>query len=163
MWSGCTIIAVHSHADLSSVENSAISEVHHKPSSGITVYRNTGRLDAAGMPVLVLALRIPRPRCLSPGRYVYLRVVDWDGSGRPSLVIGAVHKQPFGRQEQIILMRNLGGNDGDFEFASTPLGIGGPSQANCKSMGIMAIVGVVACFVFSVITLPAILTLRGSR
>ncbi|MBW1900897.1 MAG: MMPL family transporter [Deltaproteobacteria bacterium] len=49
---------------------------------------------------------------------------------------------------------------------TTMCGFGSLSMADyhvLKSMGIMAIVGVVACFVFSVITLPAILTLRGSR
>jgi predicted RND superfamily exporter protein len=49
---------------------------------------------------------------------------------------------------------------------TTMCGFGSLSMADyhvLKSMGIMAIVGVVACFVFSVITLPAILRVRESH
>ncbi len=48
-------------------------------SGGIKVYRNTGRMDAAGMPVLELAQRPEYPSCIGKGRYPGLRVVDWDG------------------------------------------------------------------------------------
>jgi len=49
---------------------------------------------------------------------------------------------------------------------TTVCGFGSLSIANyhvLESMGVMAIVGVVACFVFSVMTLPAILVIRDRR
>jgi VCBS repeat protein len=67
----------------------------------IKVYRNTGEKDGAGLPRLELALKLPKP----PGMvgYVGLRVVDWDGDGRPSLVVGAGAGGATGMR----LLRNL--------------------------------------------------------
>ncbi|MBB75916.1 MAG: hypothetical protein CMJ75_15530 [Planctomycetaceae bacterium] len=93
---------------------------------GIKVYRNTGAVDAVGLPVLKLAQRPEYPSCLAPGRYPRIRVVDWDGSGRPSLVLGTLWKGELdGRRQllrQIVLMRGIGGKKGKWEFESAPLG-----------------------------------------
>ncbi len=94
---------------------------------GIKVYRNTGRLDAAGLPILELAQRLKRPACIAPGRYPYIRVIDWDGSGRPSIMMGIIWKaREEGRMQvrrQIALMRNVGGEKGNWKFESVPLGL----------------------------------------
>ena len=93
---------------------------------GIKVYRNTGVLDAVGMPVLELAQRPEYPSCLARGRYPRIRVMDWDGSGRPSLMLGTLWKGDLdGRRQllrQIVLMRAMGGEKGKWEFQSAPLG-----------------------------------------
>ena len=75
---------------------------------GIKVYRNTGKLDATGMPRLELAIHMKQPRCIAPGRLLHVRVVDWDGTGRPSMVIGVhyVDKKTGFRREQIALLLN---------------------------------------------------------
>lgn len=77
---------------------------------GIKVYRNTGRLDAAGLPVLELSERIRFPSCLVVGRYLQVKVRDWDGSGRPSMILASVYHDKFTNHqgEQIILMLNQG-------------------------------------------------------
>ncbi len=56
-------------------------------SSHIKIYRNTGEKGGVGLPELELALKLPKPSGMVGG--VGLRVVDWDGEGRPSLVVGA--------------------------------------------------------------------------
>jgi len=56
-------------------------------SSFIKVYRNTGKKDRVGLPILKLALRIPKPREMDG--ITGLRVLDWDGEGRPSIVLGS--------------------------------------------------------------------------
>lgn len=93
---------------------------------GIKVYRNTGALDAVGLPVLELAQRPEYPPCLARGRYPCLRVMDWDKSGRPSLMLGTMWKGELnGRRQllrQIVLMRAVGGAKGEWEFQSAPLG-----------------------------------------
>jgi hypothetical protein len=94
---------------------------------GIRVYRNTGRLDKAGLPILKLAQRPEYPSCLARGRYPCLRVTDWDDSGRPSLMIGTLWKGELeGHQQllrQIVLMRAVGGEKGEWKFESAPLGL----------------------------------------
>ena len=92
---------------------------------GIKVYRNTGRLDAVGLPILELAQRPEYPSCIAKGRYPGLRVVDWDGSGRPTLVIGTMYRgerEGLGILRQIAVMRTVGGEKGDWKFESVPLG-----------------------------------------
>ena len=61
---------------------------------GIKVYRNTGERDAAGLPALELAATVAFPPLLAAGRYLQIKVRDWDGSGRPSLIIGSVFPRP---------------------------------------------------------------------
>ena len=94
---------------------------------GIKVYRNHGDLDATGMPRLELALHMDQPGCIAPGRLLHIRVVDWDGSGRPSMVIGVIYhdKETFARREQIALIRNTGGTRETPTFEETPFPIAG--------------------------------------
>ena len=93
---------------------------------GIKVYRNTGRIDRVGLPILKLAQRPKYPTCLARGRYPRLRVVDWDGSGRPSLMIGTLWKGQLNGKRQILrqigLMRAVDGSNGNWKFESAPLG-----------------------------------------
>lgn len=67
----------------------------------IKIYRNTGEKDGVGLPRLELALKLPKPSGMIG--YVGLRVVDWDGEGRPSLVVGAGAADTT----RIRLLRNL--------------------------------------------------------
>lgn len=99
---------------------------------GIRVYRNLGELDATGLPMLELAQRIRPPSCLAPiAFYKSVRAVDWDGSGRPSLILGSMHAlkqnwQLVGRFEQMVLMLNVGGSARrGWKFKTVPLAIAG--------------------------------------
>ncbi len=96
---------------------------------GIKVYRNSGERDAAGLPALELAATVPFPPQLSVGRYLQIKVRDWDGSGRPSLIIGSVFhdRDTHVQREQIVLMRNTGRDaaTGDWTFSTTVLPISG--------------------------------------
>ncbi|MCP4640400.1 MAG: VCBS repeat-containing protein [bacterium] len=85
---------------------------------GVRVYRNTGAFDAAGMPKLERALTLSVPPFFPPSLYLGFRVVDWDGSGRPSLLLGGPLPMENG---QIALMRNVGGTPEKPEFESLPL------------------------------------------
>ncbi|MBN1553307.1 MAG: VCBS repeat-containing protein [Phycisphaerae bacterium] len=90
--------------------------------SGIRVYRNTGHLDETGMPRLELALKLNFPYKLPPSMNRGIRVVDWDGSGRPSILIGAAYQEPDGTDYgQIWLMRNIGGTPTRPKFDTVPL------------------------------------------
>lgn len=90
--------------------------------SGIRVYRNTGRLDATGAPRLELALKLKFPHELPPSMNRGIRIVDWDGSGRPSIFIGAAYREPDGTDfGQIWLMRNIGGTPMHPKFDIIPL------------------------------------------
>lgn len=97
---------------------------------GIQVYRNTGARDRAGLPRLEYAMTIERPACLAPAMYTVVRVVDWDGSGRPSMLLGALYddKENFVHKEQIVLMRNRGGARGKWRFDAVPLPVEYKSQ-----------------------------------
>ncbi len=99
---------------------------------GIKVYRNLGRLDAVGMPMLELALHLDRPECIAPARLINVHVVDWDGTGRPSLVIGAIYvdKKTLAHREQIALLRNVGGSREAPEFEPIPFPITGYRAAS---------------------------------
>ena len=90
---------------------------------GIKVYRNTGARDAAGLPALELAATVPFPPLLAAGRYLQLKVRDWDGSGRPSLIIGSVShdKQTHVAREQIVLLRNTGRDPATGDWAFSPM------------------------------------------
>ena len=72
---------------------------------GIQVWRNLGSLDGAGLPLLELALTVDLPQGLPPTPYICPRVVDWDHSGRPSVLIGAPHIRAGVDNGQIILLR----------------------------------------------------------
>jgi len=85
------------------------------------VYRNTGRLDEAGLPVLQRAVDIAIPKVLPPTPYLGLRVVDWDGSGRPSFILGSPYVEAGIDNGQIWLMRNVGGTPERPKFKSFPL------------------------------------------
>ena len=98
---------------------------------GIRVFRNTGDTDRAGLPRLELAQTIERPGCLAPGMYTKVRVVDWDGSGRPSLVLGTLYadKTDYLFLEQFVLMLNRGRTRrGEWKFQAKPIGIEYKSQ-----------------------------------
>ena len=98
---------------------------------GIRVFRNRGGTDRAGLPKLELAETIERPACLAPGMYTKVRVVDWDGSGRPSLVLGTLYadKKNYLFLEQMVLMLNRGRRrGGGWKFESMPLGVEYKSQ-----------------------------------
>ena len=95
---------------------------------GIKVYRNQGTRDARGLPELQLGSRVPFPEALGIGRYLHMRVVDWDGSKRPSLVIGSRvnDKQHHTDREQIFLMLNDGKDEsGEWRFRSMPFPLSG--------------------------------------
>ena len=96
---------------------------------GIKVYRNSGERDAAGLPVLSLAATVPIPEQMAVGRYLQIKVRDWDGSGRPSLIIGSVFhdRDSHVEREQILLLRNRGRDpaSGDWTFSSMMLPVSG--------------------------------------
>ena len=98
--------------------------------SGIRIYRNTGRPDATGLPRLRHALTMKRPDCLAPGTYTNVRAVDWDGSGRPSLLLGTSFSDKTRHMavEQVVLMRNVGRSGRQWQFESKPLGVEHKSQ-----------------------------------
>ena len=98
--------------------------------SGIKVYRNSGKLDGAGMPLLQHALTMERPACLAPGMYTNVRVVDWDGSGRPSVMLGTAFsdKSRHMSVEQVLLMRNRGKSPQGWKFETRALGVEYKSQ-----------------------------------
>ncbi|MBP86598.1 MAG: hypothetical protein CMJ64_07780 [Planctomycetaceae bacterium] len=106
--------------------NGRLDLITFSRTGGIKVYRNIGARDAVGLPVLELAQRPEYPPCLARGRYPCIRVMDWDGSGRPSLMLGTMWKGEMdGRRQllrQIVLMRAVGGEKGGWEFQSAPLG-----------------------------------------
>ncbi len=81
----------------------------------IKVYRNTGEKDGAGLPRLDLALKFLKPRGIEG--YIAMRVIDWDGTGRPSLVLGAAYRT----NERIVLLRNLSENPGKIDFREVPM------------------------------------------
>ena len=90
---------------------------------GIRVYRNTGARDAAGLPSLEMAATVPFPPLLAAGRYLQIKVRDWDGSGRPSLIIGSVShdKETHLHREQIVLLRNTGRDPATGDWAFSPM------------------------------------------
>lgn len=89
--------------------------------AGIRVYRNCGELDAAGLPLLEHALTVELPSCLPPTPYVCPRVVDWDGSGRPSLLIGAPYIVSGIDHGQMVLLRNVSTSPGAPRFETVLL------------------------------------------
>ena len=93
------------------------------------MYRNTGARDAAGLPALELAATVAFPPLLAAGRYLQIKVRDWDGSGRPSLIIGSVFhdRESHVQREQIVLLRNTGRDTatGDWKFSAMPLPVSG--------------------------------------
>jgi hypothetical protein len=96
---------------------------------GIKVYRNSGRLDQVGLPRLELATKIAFPAEMTVGRYLQVKVRNWDGSGRPSLILASRHrnKKEYSEREQIILMLNRGrdSDSGDWKFTPIVLPISG--------------------------------------
>ena len=53
----------------------------------LSIYLNTGRKDGSGLPVVELVHTVPMN---SPGLFTCLRVVDWCGDGRKSLLLGYI-------------------------------------------------------------------------
>lgn len=53
----------------------------------LSIYLNTGRKDSTGLPILELGHTVPMS---SPGLFTCLRVVDWFGDGRKSLLLGQI-------------------------------------------------------------------------
>jgi hypothetical protein len=53
----------------------------------IRIYRNTGVRDGNGLPVLELAQKIRQPGGVNRTGYPGIRVLDWFGDGRPTLII----------------------------------------------------------------------------
>ncbi|MCK4591656.1 MAG: hypothetical protein KAT86_07865, partial [Candidatus Latescibacteria bacterium] len=53
----------------------------------IRIYRNTGVRDGNGLPVLELAQKIRQPEGVDRTGYPGIRVLDWFGDGRPTLVV----------------------------------------------------------------------------
>lgn len=51
------------------------------------IFLNTGRKDETGLPILELGHSVPMP---SPDLFTCLRVVDWFGDGRKSLLLGRI-------------------------------------------------------------------------
>lgn len=88
---------------------------------GIRVYRNTGHYDGAGLPELELAATIPLPESLPPTQYCNLRVIDWDGSGRPSIVYGQSYSDFGIEYGQMLLFLNTGGDGFAPDFRIIPL------------------------------------------
>ncbi|MFA5865716.1 MAG: VCBS repeat-containing protein [Phycisphaerae bacterium] len=88
---------------------------------GIRVYRNTGKRDGAGMPELELAVTIPLPETLPPSPYCGLRVIDWDGSGRPSILFGVAGADFGVDYGQMLLFLNGGGSKTNPKFKIIPL------------------------------------------
>ena len=82
---------------------------------GIRVYRNTGHSHPDGSPVLELAVKIPLPKCLAPG-FPGLRVVDYDGTGRPSILLTAWNLDHNLEYGQLIIMHRTGGTAEAPEF-----------------------------------------------
>jgi hypothetical protein len=87
---------------------------------GIRVYRHSGRFDAAGLPELELAVTIPLPESLPPTQYCNLRVVDWDGSGRPSIIYRQRYRDFGIEYGQLLLFLNTGGTREDPAFRIVP-------------------------------------------
>ena len=82
----------------------------------IKVYRNTGRMDAAGLPELELALKeVSR---IGSGGNLGFRVVDWDGDGRPSVVFGLGYG---GAHEGLHLLRNFSDDPMNPDLRPTPM------------------------------------------
>jgi hypothetical protein len=88
---------------------------------GLRVYRNTGARDKAGLPVLERALKIPLPKTMAPCFHLPMRVVDWDGSGRPSILLGPSSTDFGVDYGQILLMLNTGGTRQKPRFKVVPL------------------------------------------
>lgn len=82
---------------------------------GIRVYRNTGSRRPDGSPVLELAVRIPLPACMAPG-YPGLRVVDYDGSGRGSILLTGWNIDQALEYGQLLVMHRTGGTAEAPEF-----------------------------------------------
>jgi len=89
--------------------------------AGIRVYRNTGKFDAAGLPVLELAVKIPLPRTLPSAFHIPMRVVDWDGSGKPSILLGPANCDFGTDYGQIDIMLNVGRSQTKPKFKVIPL------------------------------------------
>lgn len=53
----------------------------------LSIYLNTGRKDTSGLPILESGHTVPMS---SPGLFTCLRVVDWFGDGRKSLLLGHI-------------------------------------------------------------------------
>jgi hypothetical protein len=87
----------------------------------IRVYRNTGTYDGAGLPKLELAVKIPLPGSLAPSAYCGLRVMDWDGSGRPSILFGLAYADFGVDYGQMMLFLNTGGSKTNPRFKIIPL------------------------------------------
>ena len=82
---------------------------------GIRVYRNSGNCHPDGSPVLELAVKIPLPKCLAPG-FPGLRVVDYDGTGNPSILVTAWNLDHNLEYGQLIIMHRTGGTAEAPEF-----------------------------------------------
>jgi hypothetical protein len=82
----------------------------------IKVYRNTGQRDAAGLPELELALK--EVHDAFGGGNLGFRVVDWDGDGRPSIVVGQGYR---GADEGILLLRNFSDDPFHPDFRAIPM------------------------------------------
>ena len=89
--------------------------------AGVQVWRNCGSLDKAGLPLLELAQTVDLPDGLPPTPYIAPRVVDWDHSGRPSVLIGAPHIRAGVDNGQIVLLRNVSSSPDRPEFRTIPL------------------------------------------
>ena len=82
---------------------------------GIRVYRNTGRMNPDGTPGFELAVKIPMPKCVAPGM-PGIRVVDYDGTGRGSIILtcwNLDHNLEYG---QLLIMHRTGGTAEAPEF-----------------------------------------------
>ncbi len=89
--------------------------------AGIRVYRNTGKRDAAGLPELELAVKIPLPKTMPQAFHIPMRVVDWDGSGRPSILLGPANCDFGTDYGQVDLLLNTGGSRSKPKFKVIPL------------------------------------------
>ena len=81
----------------------------------IRVYRNTGMRRPDGTPELVLAVRIPLPKCLAPG-FPGMRVIDYDGSGRGSILLTGWNVDQALEYGQLLIMHQTGGTPEAPEF-----------------------------------------------
>lgn len=61
----------------------------------IKIYRNTGVRDHNGLPVLELAQKIPQPKCVKHTGYPGIRILDWFGDGRPTLIVSCTGDAVF--------------------------------------------------------------------
>ncbi len=66
--------------------NDGLPDILSVPYGGgpISIYLNTGKKDEMGMPVLISGGNIP----VSAGSYPYIKIVEWHGDGRKSVLVG---------------------------------------------------------------------------